>query len=269
MEDSQHGQLSGNAAEVYEQFFVPALFARWADTVADTCRPVPGARVLDVACGTGVLARTLKARVGDKGRVCGVDRNPAMLAVARRHADIEYVEAMAESLPYEVDSFDVVASQFGLMFFEEPVQALREMVRVLRPGGRMVVAVWGTIEETPGYCAMATLLEREFGAEVADAVRKPYALGQPADLLSYCAQAGLSEVRLETLAGTVEFPSIDAWVHTEIRGWTLAGSFSEAAYAALLELARKELAEYTTEQGQVRFASQVHVVTLDNPDMRS
>ena len=140
MDADLQGQVSGHAAEVYETFFVPALFAPWAPRVADAALLAPGQKVLDVACGTGVLAREAALRVAPDGTVTGLDRNEGMLAVARRAAPgLDWRSGVAEALPFPDRAFDAVVSQFGLMFFDDRAAALREMWRVLRPGGRLVL----------------------------------------------------------------------------------------------------------------------------------
>jgi SAM-dependent methyltransferase len=180
MDASQQGQVTRSAADIYEEFFVPALFAAWPGPVADAAGIGPGQKVLDVACGTGVLAREAASRVRPGGTVTGLDRNDGMLAVARRKApEIEWRQGEAEALPFPDGRFDAVVSQFGLMFFEDRVLALAEMWRVLGPGGRLAVAVWDALERTPGYAAMTALLQRLFGARIADALRAPYCLGDP------------------------------------------------------------------------------------------
>ncbi|HEX9756314.1 MAG TPA: methyltransferase domain-containing protein [Nitrospiria bacterium] len=109
----------------------------------------PGQRVLDVACGTGVLAREASLRVGSSGAVFGLDLNPGMLHIAERHApSIKWRQGRAESLPFPDQSFDTVVSQFGLMFFTDRPQALREMFRVLTPGGHLGIAVWDSLDHT-------------------------------------------------------------------------------------------------------------------------
>ena len=138
-------QAEIDAANAYEQFFVPALFQERAPRVVDAAQIQMGQRVLDVACGTGILAREAASRVGPAGFVAGLDVAPEMLTVARRLAPgIEWRQGTAESLPYTDRSFDAVVSQFGLMFFTDRRQALSEMLRVLAPGG-----IWRLLCGTP------------------------------------------------------------------------------------------------------------------------
>ena len=122
-------QAQVDAAKVYESLFVPALFGQWAPEIGDAARVQPGQRVLDVACGTGVLARAILARTGPSGQVVGLDPNPGMLAVASELAPaVTWRQGAAESMPFPDQSFDAVVSQFGLMFFQDRQQAVREML---------------------------------------------------------------------------------------------------------------------------------------------
>ncbi len=115
MKGSEGWQVSGDAAEVYEQCFVPAIFGRWAPHMVDASRVTSGDRVLDVGCGTGVLARTAADRVAAESQVTGLDRNVGMLAVARRlRPKIDWREGDATVLPFADASYDVVMSQFAL-----------------------------------------------------------------------------------------------------------------------------------------------------------
>lgn len=140
-------QAQIDAAHADEALFVPALFGQWAPKVADAAQIQPGQRVLDVGCGTGILAREIASRIGSVGRVAGIDPSPGMRAVAKRLAPaVEWREGVAESLPFPDRSFEAVASQFALMFFADRRQALREMLRVLTPGGRLAIAVWDSLD---------------------------------------------------------------------------------------------------------------------------
>src|SRR5262245_25222225 len=113
MSDIAHGQVTADAAEVYEAFFVPALFTAWPDVVLDVAGTRTGQRVLDVGCGTGVLARAAHARVGSNGHVAAVDPNEGMLAVGRRmEPAIDWRSGVAEHLPFADGTFDCTVSQF-------------------------------------------------------------------------------------------------------------------------------------------------------------
>ena len=135
----------------YENGLVPALMKEWPARLIAAASTGPGGRVLDVACGTGVLARAVAAAVGPSGTVVGLDLDRGMLRVAlARRPEVRWVQGSATHLPLATASFDAVVSQFGLMFFADKPRSLREMWRVLRPGGRVVVAVWASLEATPG-----------------------------------------------------------------------------------------------------------------------
>jgi ubiquinone/menaquinone biosynthesis C-methylase UbiE len=262
MDAMEKGQVSRSAADVYEEFFVPALFGEWAPRVCDAASISPCESVLDVACGTGVLAREAARRTAPGGKVTGLDCNPGMLAVAGRQAPgIEWTEGMAETLPFADGSFDAVVSQFGLMFFQDRVAALAEMRRVLKPGGRLAVAVWDSQDNTPGYRAMTELLARLFGEEAADALRAPYCLGDRQALASLFDDAGIADARIETLTGTAVFPSIEAWVHTDIRGWTLADRIDDRQFEQLQQEARFALQDFVDADGAVRFDHPAHIIT--------
>jgi ubiquinone/menaquinone biosynthesis C-methylase UbiE len=242
-------------AEVYEADFVPALFGPFGAVVAEAAGVGPGQRVLDVACGTGALARAVAARVGAAGTVLGLDANPEMLAVARRlHPAIEWLDGRAEALPLPAASVDAVVSQFGLMFFDERVAALREMQRVLKRGGRLAVAVCDAVERSPGYGALATLLHELFGAPVADAFRAPFAIGDAALLAALAQQAGLEQAQVLQRTAAVRFASIDALVSAERACiWTLGGLLDPEQFARLLHAARRVLAPFVQSDGSVAF----------------
>ncbi len=253
-------------AEVYEAEFVPALFRPFAATVLDAAAVEQGQRVLDVACGTGVLARAAAQRVGARGAVSGLDANPDMLAVARRlEPSIDWIDGRAEALPLADGSVDAVVSQFGLMFFNDRVAALCEMQRVLRPGGRLAVAVCDTVERSPGYGALAALLQALFGARVADAFRAPFAIGDAALLRSLAAEAGLHGAEVLPRTADVRFASVDALVSAERACiWTLGGLLDDAQFDTLRREARRVLAPHVQPDGGVGFAMPALLIVARN-----
>lgn len=254
-------QAQMDAAAAYEELFVPALFGEWASRVVSLAGLQRGQRVLDVACGTGVLARAA-ARVG--GQVVGLDPSSGMLVVARRlDPALEWREDTAEALPFPDCSFDAVVSQFGLMFFRNRSGALREMLRVLVPGGRLTVAVWDELAAIPAYAAEVELLERLAGKPAADALRAPFVLGDPAELTALFTSAGVQSVALTTERGTGRFPSARTMVEAELRGWlpVMGVELSEVGIASVLARAEQALGPYLLEDGTVEFETSAHIVT--------
>lgn len=249
------GQVTATAAAVYDAFFVPAIFQQWPARIVARAGLAPGMRVLDVACGTGVLALEAARAVQPGGAVAGVDLNPGMLAVARSKApEIAWQEAPAEELPFETGGFDAAISQFGLMFFSDRIAALSEMSRVVHPGGPVVAAVWDALENAPGYAAVTRLLARLFGERVADRIRSPYSLGDAVALGALFAEAGLDDVRCERVSGKARFPSIRAWLHSDVRGWTLADEIDDEQFEHLVAEAETELCRFARPDGSVTFA---------------
>jgi SAM-dependent methyltransferase len=192
----------------------------WAPRVAEAAGIHSGDRVLDVACGTGVLTREAASRAGPTGAVTGLDLSPEMLAVAARLSPgLRWQEGSAEALPFADQSFDAVVSQFGLMFFPDQVAGLREMMRVLVPGGRLAVAVWGSLDDTPAYAAEVALVERLAGREAGEALRAPFVLGDPKRMAKLCAAAGIGEAQVSLWPGQGRFPSIRTMVEVDVRDW--------------------------------------------------
>jgi len=261
MTDGERGQVAGSAAEVYEEFFVPALFGAWPRIVLNEAEVGSGHRVLDVACGTGVLARQALARIGQTGKVVGLDPNPGMLAVAQgKEPAIDWQQGVAEAMPFETDTFDRVVSQFGMMFFTDPGLALREMARVLVPEGKVSIAVWSSLEDTPGYADMVDVLDDLFGQEAADELRAPYIMGDPGELEAQVAQV-FPDVTVTRHDGVARFDSIEAWVHTDIRGWTLSEMIDDDQHAALLDEAKRRLSRFTNDAGEVEFSAPALIAT--------
>ncbi len=251
------------AATAYEELLVPALFGEWAARVASAAGLQPGQSVLDVACGTGVLAREMSAQAGELG-VVGLDPDPGMLAIAGRLAPgVRWCAGAAEALPFPDRGFDRVVSQFGLMFFVDRQQALREMLRVLVPTGRLAVAVWDGLASMPAYADEVALLERLAGRRAADALRAPFALGDQVALAELFEAAGARTVTVTTHVGTARFPSVRSMVEADLRGWlpVMGVSLSEDQIALVLEEAEETLSPYVTAQGEVQFDSSAHIVT--------
>jgi SAM-dependent methyltransferase len=205
-------------AETYERDLAPALFAPWAMQLVLAANLQSGERVLDLACGTGVVARQLAAHRGSPGTIVGLDLNPNMLKVAHRTATrasqaIEWCVGKGERLPFADRSFDLICCQFGLMFFSDWAGALTEMRRVLRPGGRVVVSVWQGLDRHPFYQSLDAVSRKHLGQSSVQAV---FALGDASVLRRLLTEAGFGSVRIEPATLTARFSNPEAFLEWEI-----------------------------------------------------
>ena len=251
-------------ARAYEALHVPALFRQWAAPVLDAAAVGSGQQLLDVACGTGVVAREALRRVGDNGRVAGVDANAGMLAVAAELAPgVDFRHGVADALPFHDDTFDAVVCQFGLMFFPDRAAAIREMLRVLKPDGRFAVAVWESLDRSEAYPEEVALLERLAGTAAADALRAPFVLGDVPDLESLFAAAGATSSEVRTLDGTARFPSVRSMVEADLRGWlpVMGVQLEEELIGRILSEAESALGAYVTDDGEAVFRAPAHIVS--------
>lgn len=213
-----------NPAEGYESYMVPALFGPWAAHLVQVADPKPGERVLDVGCGTGIVAREVTARRGATGAVTGIDVSPNMLAVARASAAgagaaIEWREGAAEDLPFPDDSFDLVLCQFALMFFRDRPAALAEIYRVLASGGRLVLSVWQGLDRHPFYQTLDDVIRDRVGTS---ALADIFALGEPSELFLLLSDAGFQRAEIEPMSMTSRFPNPEAFLAGEIEVDTAA-----------------------------------------------
>ena len=205
--------------EQYERALVGPLFLPWADPLLDDVELAAGDRVLDVACGTGIVARLAKQRLGDTGKVVGVDLSPAMLAVARDVApDIDWREGDASVLPlHDSEQFDVVVCQQGFQFFPDKPAAARNMRRALVPNGRLAISTWRPDDEFPVLLELRRVVERHVGA-IAD---RRHSLGEKGPLESLLRDAGFRGVRSKTVSRTISFA--DGSVFLRLNAMALIG----------------------------------------------
>lgn len=248
---AERGQVGETAAEIYDRFFVPALFGQFAPELLRAAAVSAGDRLLDVACGTGTVASAARALGAD---VSAVDINPGMLAVARRNArGVTLREGNAEALPFGDGLFDIVTCQFALMFFDDPVVALSEMRRVLKPGGRVALSTWSDIPNTPGYRDLIPLIGEIAGEKAAGALSAPFSMGHADHVLDLLDAAGLVDAFSENVTGIARFPSIRDWIETEIGGWTMADMVDADQLARMIACADTRLAGYLRPDGRVAF----------------
>jgi ubiquinone/menaquinone biosynthesis C-methylase UbiE len=234
-------QVSGNAAELYERYAVPYVLGPWAPELVELAALQRGDRVLDLACGTGVVARLAAPRVGTTGQVIGMDLNAGMLAVARTlpvpsGAPIEWVEGNAMAMELPDASVDVILCQQGLQFFPEKLSPLREMHRVLAPGGRVLLSVWKSAG--PYNTAVGDALEGHVNLETATKYRANRRVPDAQDLHGLLVEAGFRNVRVRPSTMTIRLPPIEQFVLCHLSASPVAG-----AVAALTATERAALAD--------------------------
>lgn len=262
MSDELDAAVEGALA--YEALHVPSLFKQWALPVLDAAGVVSGHSVLDVACGTGVVAREALARVGPTGEVTGLDVGAGMLAVAAElEPGVTWIEGDALDLPFEDGQFDAVASQFGLMFFGDRVQAVSEMLRCAKEGAKIAIAVWGALDHSEAFPTTVDLLDKRVGSDAADALRAPFVLGDTGELRSIFSNAGARAISIDTQVGTARFPSVRTMFEADLRGWLpLMGVFlDEVVIEELLAEAESRLQSFVDDSGAMVFRVPAHIIT--------
>jgi len=216
-------------AENYERYFVPSIGAPVAADLIKAASLRTGERVLDCACGTGVVTKLAAERVAPGGIVAGVDPNPAMLAVARAttRSDlaIDWHEAAAEELPFPDQSFDVVLCGMGLQFFSDKVAGLREFYRVLVPGGRLVANVPGPTP--PLFHIMADALARHIAPESASFVHAVFSLHDPDDLRKLSTESGFEEIDVRSTDKSLTLPSPAEFLRQYVSSTPLAATVAQ------------------------------------------
>jgi ubiquinone/menaquinone biosynthesis C-methylase UbiE len=232
-----HALNPTNFPELYERWLVGPLFQPWAETLLDRVHLTSGDRVLDVACGTGIVARLALRRLSGDRRVVGVDVSPQMLTVARAiEPGIDWRQGNASALPLlDGEHFDVVACHQGLQFFPDKSAAAREMRRATAPGGRLIVAVWQSLEETPFFRELHALAERHLGAFV----DRRHSFGDSLALERLLADAGFADVRVESLTRTIVFSNSEMFVR--LNSNALVGM--SAASSKMADTERTKLSE--------------------------
>lgn len=261
-------QLETSSAEAYERYLVPTWSRPWAERLIELAAPEPGDRVLDVACGTGIVARLAAARVGEQGSVVGLDLNEDMLDVARAAArdsrpPVEWRQGDATELPLPDATFDLVLCQQGLQFFVDREVALREMRRVLGPGGRLGLSYLRPISHNPGWEALTDALARHAFPDAGEMLRSPFPEGDSAELRELVTSAGFRDVQIRIVVVGVRYPSANDLVRWEAAASPLAGPLA-ALDAVVREAMIRELGEalrpYTDDDGIV-FPSETYVAT--------
>jgi ubiquinone/menaquinone biosynthesis C-methylase UbiE len=252
--------------EIIRQMFEPVTHALVEDVQIAT-----GQSVLDIATGPGEPALTIAPLVGPEGSIFGVDPIPEMVAAARREAsrrelkNVQFDVAFADRLPFPATAFDAVISRFGVMFFPSPIDAIREMLRVLKPRHRLALAVWHFVEKNPFHYSLARVVDRYVDSPPVDPdAPDAFRFATPGKLREVLNEAGAMTPSERLLQFTIHAPmSVEDY-------WTLRLEMSEKLREKISRISKERLAElkhevlesvreYSTDRG-ISFPAEVLIV---------
>lgn len=264
---SANTTFAGSVPRTYHDHLGGLFFVPYAK---DLARRVPApswkhARVLEIACGTGILTAELLGALGDCATLIATDLNQAMIDVARSLAKSEFVEwkvADASSLPFDAGSFDVIVCQFGVMFFADKVQAAREVRRVLRPGGTYLFNVWGTLAENPiGRVAHETV-NSLFPSEPVTFYQVPWGYFDRRQIADDLRRGGFDDVAIDTVDLEGCAPSAEDAALGLVQGTPVVNTIRERGTVSPEEVTRAVAAAYRREfgAGAIRVPMRGHVI---------
>ncbi len=250
--------LTPDAARGYEQFFVPAIFHQWPAKIISAAAIGKNDEVLDVGCGTGAMTREL---VKCAGGATGFDLSESMLGVARKICPAAtFQQGNVAELPFDDSSFDAVVSAFMLMFVPDPKQAVRQMNRVLRSGGRIAASIWQGLDNNPVYDALVESTREVVDDKSADSMAWPFTMGDIGKLEGIFNVDGLVDISVTPHDGYAEFPSVEDLVAVEIQAWLLANSVSTDQIAAIAATLRQKYSDFANSDGPIKFPLNAFIV---------
>ena len=261
-------QIPDSGPDAYERHMVPAIFGPWASLLVGLARLQPGERVLDAACGTGIVARLANADIGMAGQVVGVDLSAGMLAVARRvsasaQPPIDWRDGNLEALPLADGEFDVVLCQHGLQFVPMRGVAVAELHRVLRPGGRLALAAWRDLQHCPYMVVITGVLADHLGAEAGHRMAAPCSLSKAAELQTLLSAAGFREIQVRIEVLPMRIADLARFLPCQFAATSLAADIAaldDRARAALFEDIVRRLAPHMDDYG-LAIPFEAHLIT--------
>jgi len=260
-------QLSGDAPTAYS-IYAGKIIGTWTDELIHAAKCEDGDRVLDVACGTGLVASRVNLVSRKLCSVTGIDINDGMLAVARRNPQVEWHRGSATELPFEAGVFDVVLCQQGLQFFPDRSAAMGEMARVLAPGGRIALSVWGALEHQPFHAAVIAAIGSYLGSEARSAFDSAFSLKTGGELRQLAANAGFKDVHVRLAHRTMRYGVPARLVAGFMEVTPVTPQFlalSDDHKGAFITHVVKLLGDYTDDDG-LAVPQEVRFMTASKPD---
>jgi len=268
----QNAAFVGEIPANYDRYLGPIFFHGYADDLAARLPVAPGMRVLETACGTGIVTRRLADRIRGYGLLVATDLNEAMLAHGRANLPVapgvvEWQPADATKLPFPDESFDAVVCQFGLMFFPDKAAGIREAFRVLKPGGRYLFNVWDAIVHNPVARIAHETAATFFPADPPTFYTVPFCLHDPEPVRALLGQAGFGEIAWTRLEKTGSSPSAAEAARGLIDGNPILGEIMERRPEALGDVRQAVAAAIAAELGDhpVRFPLRAIVFSACRP----
>src|SRR5712692_531950 len=264
----------GSVAGAYDEIYLPRIFIPWARLLLDRAALRPGEAVLDIATGPGTVARIAAEQVGPQGRVVGADFSEAMIAIAKGKpgvtsaAPVEYIVSPAAPLTVEDETFDVVTCQQGLQFFPDRAAAVREMYRALKPGGRVIAAVWREIALQPSFAALDAALRESLPADQAEPYGAPFRWPSSEALKVGFTDQGFTGVSITELRHPLTYEGGIAQVIATLAASPIASTIAalDAETATRLRSAAARHLAPLVDDGQVRTQMVSNLVSATKPD---
>lgn len=256
-------RITDDLVKLHHDYFVPAVYAQWAHHIIDLSAIELGQSILDVACGTGTLARAAKLETGFSGRVVGLDTDERMLNEARKQgAGVEWQSGDIARLPFADNEFDRVTCQFALMFIKNRVAAIKEMLRVCKPNGFVCIAVWAPIGHSRAYATLMELTRKFVGSKAASDLSQLWSLGDSGKMDSLLLSAGANEFECHQRPGITTFPSIETFVEAHLRAFSEFYLISSESFNEMLKAAHRELGPFVIPDGRIAAELDAHIFII-------